>query len=139
MKGFLSRHGVWITTPVLALALFGAWDVYVEAFNVSPMILPRPSQVARGVVQLMADPRTLGHTLVTLYETLAGFLIAVVVGVGLGVALGKFRWLERTLNPFIIALQVMPKVALVPIFIVWFGFGSGSKIVMAAVLAFFPS
>jgi NitT/TauT family transport system permease protein len=138
MKRFLLRHAVWISTPILALALVAAWDVYVESFNISPMILPTPPQVARGVVQLMADPRTLGHAWVTLYETLSGFGIAVIVGVGLGVVLGKVRWLERTFNPFIIALQVMPKVALVPIFIVWFGFGSGSKIVMAAVLAFFP-
>ncbi len=138
MKRFLLRHAVWISTPILALALVAVWEAYVEAFNISPMILPTPLQVARGVVQLMADPRTLGHTWVTLYETLSGFGIAVIVGVGLGVVLGKVRWLERTFNPFIIALQVMPKVALVPIFIVWFGFGSGSKIVMAAVLAFFP-
>lgn len=138
MKRFFLRHGVWISTPILALLLFAAWDAYVEAFAISPMILPTPLQVARGIVQLMADPRTLGHVWVTLYETLSGFFIAVIVGVGLGVPLGKFRWLERTFNPFIIALQVMPKVALVPIFIVWFGFGSGSKIVMAAVLAFFP-
>jgi NitT/TauT family transport system permease protein len=86
----------------------------------------------------MADPRTLVHVWVTLYETLVGFAIALLVGLGLGVMLGKVRWLERTLNPFIVALQVMPKVALVPIFIVWCGFGPVSKIVMAAVLAFFP-
>ena len=138
MKRFLARYGVWLSTPALALLFFAGWDAYVAAFAISPMILPTPWQVARGIGQLLADPRTLGHAAVTLYETLAGFAIAVVVGVGLGVLLGKSRWLERTVNPFIIALQVMPKVALVPIFIVWFGFGSASKIVMAAVLAFFP-
>ena len=52
--------------------------------------------------------------------------------------LGKIPWLERTVNPFIIATQVVPKVALVPLFILWFGFGSESKIVIATVLAFFP-
>jgi len=138
MKRFLVRHAAWISTPILAFALVAVWDAYVETFGISPMILPTPLQVARGVFQLMSDPRTLGHAWVTLYETLSGFGIAVIVGVGLGVMLGKVQWLERSINPFIIALQVMPKVALVPIFIVWFGFGSGSKIVMAAVLAFFP-
>ncbi len=138
MKRYLQHHVVWFSTPLLALVLFAAWDAYVEIFKISPLILPTPLQVARGIVRLMADPRTLTHVWVTLYETLAGFGIAVLVGVGLGVALGKVRWLEQTLNPFIVALQVMPKVALVPIFIVWCGFGPVSKIVMAAVLAFFP-
>jgi len=138
MKGVLGRHIVVITTPILALALIAIWYGYVELFDVSPMILPTPLQVLHGIVKLMADPRTLAHAWVTLYETLSGFGIAVIVGGGLGVLLGKARWLEQTLNPFVVALQVMPKVALVPIFIVWFGFGPISKIVMAAVLAFFP-
>jgi len=138
MRRFLRGHIAWITTPSLAAALLAAWQAYVDRFNVSPLILPAPLQVGRAIVRLMADPRTLMHVWVTLYETLAGFGLAVLLGVGLGVVLGKVRWLERTLNPFIVALQVMPKVALVPIFIVWCGFGPVSKIVMAAVLAFFP-
>lgn len=138
MNTFWRRHIVWISTPLLALAIFVAWQAYVEIFKISPLILPTPLQVAHGIIRLMADPRTLIHVWVTLYETLIGFAIAVLIGVGLGVMLGKVRWLERTLNPFIVALQVMPKVALVPIFIVWCGFGPVSKIVMAAVLAFFP-
>ncbi|MFX8516177.1 ABC transporter permease subunit, partial [Acinetobacter baumannii] len=61
-----------------------------------------------------------------------------VFGVGLGALLAKVPLLERVLSPFIIATQVVPKVALIPLFILWFGFGPTSKIVVAAVLAFFP-
>jgi NitT/TauT family transport system permease protein len=62
----------------------------------------------------------------------------VVIGVGLGVIIARVRWLELTLNPFIVATQVIPKVALVPLFVLWFGFGIVSKVIVAAVLAFFP-
>jgi NitT/TauT family transport system permease protein len=58
--------------------------------------------------------------------------------VGMGAVLGRIRWLERALRPVIVASQVVPKVALVPLFIVWFGFGMTSKIVIVAILAFFP-
>jgi len=137
-RKFLARHAAWITTPTLFVVLILIWDAYVVRFQVSPLILPRPGQVWTALLIMLQDPRTLGHAWITLYETLAGFGIAVAVGIVLGALLGKVAWLERTLNPFIVALQVMPKVALVPLFIVWFGFGPTSKVVMAAVLAFFP-
>lgn len=135
---FIRRNANWIATPLLLVLLVWLWDLYVRSFDVSPLVLPRPGLVWDSTKVLLADPRTLQHVWITLYETLAGFAIAIVVGVGLGAVLGKARWLERTLNPFIIGLQVMPKIALVPLFIIWFGFGPTSKIVMAAVLAFFP-
>ena len=73
-----------------------------------------------------------------MYATLLGFAWALAVGVPLGITIGRRRWLEATLNPFIVATQVVPKVALVPLFVVWFGFGVTSKVIIAAVLAFFP-
>ena len=87
---------------------------------------------------MLSDPRAWHHTMMTAYATLSGFACALVIGVGLGVIIGRFRWLEQTLNPFIVATQVVPKVAFVPLFIVWFGFGLTSKVIVAAVLAFFP-
>lgn len=135
---FLRRNVSIVATPLLLVALIWLWDFYVRSFDVSPLILPRPHLVWASVVDLLKSPRTLQHIWITIYETLVGFAIAIVVGVGLGALLGKIRWLERTLNPFIVGLQVMPKISLVPLFIIWFGFGPTSKIVMAAVLAFFP-
>jgi NitT/TauT family transport system permease protein len=135
---FFRRYANWVATPLLLLLALWLWDWYVNTFGVSPLVLPRPAQVWDSAKALLSDPKTLPHVWATLYETLLGFAIAIVVGVGLGAVLGKTRWLERTLNPFIVGLQVMPKIALVPLFIIWFGFGPTSKIVMAAVLAFFP-
>ena len=88
--------------------------------------------------ELVSSPGFWGHVQTTLTETLVGFAIALVAGVAIGAVLGRIVWLERALRPVIVASQVVPKVALVPLFIVWFGFGSTSKIVIAALLAFFP-
>ena len=74
----------------------------------------------------------------SLLETLVGFAIAVATGIAVGAILGRIFWLELMLRPIIVALQVVPKVALIPIFIILFGFGVASKIVTAAILAFFP-
>ena len=75
---------------------------------------------------------------VTLTETLVGFAIALVLGIGLGTLLGRVAWLEQALRPVIVASQVVPKVALIPLFIIWFGFGITSKIIIVALLSFFP-
>ncbi|MDH7797614.1 MULTISPECIES: ABC transporter permease [unclassified Beijerinckia] len=128
----------WITTPLLLILLIGIWHFYVAATNLSPFILPAPAKVWDAWIDMLMSPRAWSHTLQTVYVTVVGFLWALVIGVGLGVLLGRSRWLELTLNPFIVATQVIPKVALLPLFIVWFGFGSTPKVIVAAVLAFFP-
>lgn len=134
----MSRSASWLITPLLLAGIVLVWEAYVRAFNVSSFILPPPLEVWKATVVLMQDPRTYWHIWITLLETVAGFAIAVVVGIVFGGLLGKIQTLERTLNPLIVGLQVMPKVALIPLFIVWFGFGVTSKIVLAAVIAFFP-
>lgn len=128
----------WFATPLIVILVIALWEFYVVAFAVSPFILPRPDAVATALWELLLDPRTYWHIWVTLFETVAGFAIAVFVGILFGGFLGKIRWLEQTLSPLIVGLQVMPKVALIPLFIVWFGFGITSKVVLAAVIAFFP-
>ena len=128
----------WITTPALLLAFVLAWHVYVSATNVSAFILPAPADVWSSWLELLGSPRAGAHTGWTVYATVFGFGCALVIGVGLGVVIGRVPWLEATLNPFIVATQVVPKVALVPLFVVWFGFGVTSKVIIAAVLAFFP-
>jgi len=134
----MNKHASWIATPLILIAIVAIWEAYVRVFDVSPFVLPPPGAVWDSIVILLSEQKTYWNLWVTLYETVAGFVIAVFIGILLGAFLGKIRWLERTLNPLIVGLQVMPKVALIPLFIVWFGFGMTSKIVLAAVLAFFP-
>jgi NitT/TauT family transport system permease protein len=128
----------WITTPVLVVLLISVWHFYIAATKLSSFILPTPYAVWESWVGLLYSYRAWSNTLSTIYVTLLGFAWALVIGVGLGVLLGRIRWLELTLNPFVVATQVIPKVALLPLFIVWFGFGATSKVIVAAVLAFFP-
>jgi NitT/TauT family transport system permease protein len=128
----------WITTPILLAALVLIWDSYVRFSGISPLILPRPGAVWSAWLEMLRDPRAWHHTWMTVYATLTGFTYATVIGVVLGVLIARIRWLEQTLNPFIVATQVIPKVALVPLFVLWFGFGITSKVIVAAVLAFFP-
>lgn len=128
----------WITTPLLIGALILLWDTYVRMAGVSPLILPRPGAVWQAWVEMLGDRRAWHHTWMTVYATLTGFAYAATIGIVLGVLIARARWLELTLNPFIVATQVIPKVALVPLFVLWFGFGITSKVIVAAVLSFFP-
>jgi len=129
----------WISTPVLLIALVGVWKICTSVFAISRFVLPPPEEVAVTLAGLVREPEVwLVHTRVTVTETVVGFAIALVTGVVAGAVLGRMFWLERALRPAVVALQVIPKVALVPLFVVWFGFGITSKIVIAAILAFFP-
>ena len=128
----------WITTPLLVLVLLFVWNLYVRLSGITGFILPAPGDVWDAYLDEIGKPTLWQHSWFTLYETVVGFVWAVVIGVGLGVLIGRWRWLETTMKPFVVATQVVPKVALVPLFVVWFGFGPTSKVLLAATLAFFP-
>jgi NitT/TauT family transport system permease protein len=128
----------WISTLLVLILVVIVWKLIIVVFDVSEFVLPQPEDVAAGMVDVVKTDGFWGHVRTTLVETLVGFGIALVLGVALGAVLGRIAWLERALRPVIVASQVVPKVALIPLFIVWFGFGVTSKIVIAAMLAFFP-
>jgi NitT/TauT family transport system permease protein len=128
----------WLATPLVLAIFFVAWDLFVRAYDISELVLPPPMTVLASLVDVAGDPETWNHAEVTATETIGGFLIALVSGVLVGVLLGKVPWLERSLRPLIVAMQVVPKVALIPLFVIWFGFGMTSKVIMSAMLAFFP-
>ncbi|MCW2238945.1 ABC transporter permease [Azospirillum canadense] len=128
----------WVATPcLLALAVLG-WDAFVAARNVSPFILPAPRPVLGEWIALLRDARAWGHTGMTAAATIAGFLLAAVFGVSAGILLSLSKTLERIAKPFVVAFQVFPKVALIPLFVVWMGFGPGPKVLTAAILPFYP-
>jgi NitT/TauT family transport system permease protein len=128
----------WAGSLILLFVFLIGWEAYVRVFDVSRLVLPPPSDVMVSWVEFLTSPSGWYHTGITAWETLLGFVLATILGVGLGVLLGKMPRLEKILNPFVIATQVVPKVALVPLFVVWFGFGITSKVVIATILAFFP-
>jgi len=129
----------WISTPVLLVVIIGLWKLSTVVFDISRFVLPAPEEVAATLWSLLGQSDVwLVHARITLVETVAGFLIALVTGVLAGAVLGRVFWLELAVRPVVVALQVIPKVALIPLFVIWFGFGLTSKIVIAAILAFFP-
>ncbi|HUF74112.1 MAG TPA: ABC transporter permease [Gammaproteobacteria bacterium] len=129
----------WISTPLLLLAIFAIWKLYTTVSGISEFVIPTPEAAWASLVDLVLERETWTvHVWITLFETLVGFAIAVVTGVAVGAVLGRIYWLELALRPIIVALQVIPKVALIPIFVILFGFGVTSKVIIAAILAFFP-
>jgi NitT/TauT family transport system permease protein len=138
MRKIWRRVARELPAPALFVVFLAAWQLYVTKAHISPFILPSPVRVVEALGELLARRSTWWHVWVTVEQTALGFLVACALGVALGVLVGKAPWLERTLNPFVVASQVVPKVALAPLFIVWFGFGDAPKVIIAAVLAFFP-
>jgi NitT/TauT family transport system permease protein len=106
--------------------------------RVPEFLVPAPSAIGRALVAGLTSRLYLDHFGVTLYESLLGFLIAAAAGIACGTVIAQFRVVERTLYPYLVALQTLPKIAIAPLLIVWLGFGLTSKVVIAALVAFFP-
>jgi NitT/TauT family transport system permease protein len=128
----------FVSTIVALIVTVVIWKLVIAVFDVSPFVLPQPEDVIGGMGDLIRSDGFWSDVRVTLIETLVGFGIALVLGIVLGTLLGRVVWLEQALRPVIVASQVVPKVALIPLFIIWFGFGITSKIIIVALLAFFP-
>ena len=123
--------------PIASLMLLLAvWQGLVTAFEIKPFILPSPELVFRLILDRYDV--LFRHTLVTSYETAAGFLLSVLIGISTAALLVAWRPVERLLYPLLVASQTVPKVAIAPLFIVWLGFGFLPKIIIAFLVAFFP-
>jgi len=122
-----------------ALMLFGvliAWEIAVRLARVPVYLLPPPSVIALRILQ---DWRLiLAQTWVTSAEVLMGFGLSIAISIPLAAMLFQWRWLEETLYPLLVASQTMPKVAVAPLLVVWFGFGLAPKILIAFLICFFP-
>lgn len=120
----------------LAVALLLLWQLTTTLFQINPYILPSPIAILNTLVSSLDF--LMGHMLVTLQETLLGFILAGVVGVGLAMLLSHFRWLRESSYPILLFVQTTPKVALAPVLLVWFGYGLLPKLAMTFLSAFFP-
>jgi len=132
-----NARNVGITLLIFAATL-GAWEAVVRAFAIPLFILPPPSQVALALYRGIASGVYLDHLGYTLMETLLGFIVGSLLGFFLGTAVAMNRWVEFFLYPYIVMFQSLPKVALAPLIVVWFGLGLVSKVINAALVAFFP-
>jgi NitT/TauT family transport system permease protein len=127
-------QGILATLGVLA-GLLLLWEVAVRVLAPPPILLPAPSAIA---VELADAPRYfLRHAAFTLWTTLAGFALSVVLGVALAVAIVASRWADRVVTTILVVLNSLPKVALAPLFVIWMGTGAEPKIAIAVMLAIF--
>ena len=123
------------TIAILAAVLL-AWEAVVRLWQVPAYMMPGPSAV---LIRLVSDPGFFGREgLVTLLEALAGLGVGGLLALGAGLLMARWRWLERALLPVAIVAKVTPVVVVAPLFVLWFGFGAWPRVLIAALLAFFP-
>jgi NitT/TauT family transport system permease protein len=118
------------------VGFFVLWEVLCLASGISDLVLPRPSQVAQVLFEKM--PLLWPHTAQTLYTTLAGFVLGVAAGVVIGVAIGSSKLAYDVTYPLLVGFSSIPKVAVVPLFVVWFGAGTVPAVLTSMVISIFP-
>lgn len=130
---WLQEYGYTILAIIVGLVL---WELLVVIAEIKEYILPAPSVVARELVDQATN--IFNHSLVTAWEIILGFLLSVLVGIPLGMGIYYFKFLDRIFYPFLVASQTIPKIAIAPLLVIWFGFGLAPKIIVSFLIAFFP-
>jgi NitT/TauT family transport system permease protein len=131
-----SRVPSWLLPALTIAGLVIVWEIASRATALPAFILPAPSSiVAMGVEWRKHIP---GHFAVTLYETLVGFALSIVVAVPIAVLIVSSRFLSNTIYPLLLVLQSVPKVAIAPLLLIWVGYGELPKILVVFLVCFFP-
>lgn len=122
----------------LAVAVIAVWEISCRVFGISSLILPSPSAIVERLIDLAVSGVIWPHLWVTLYEIVAGFVSGAVSGLVVGAMISLIPAVERLVYPYLVALQTLPKIAIAPLFVIWFGYGLTSKVVITALVCFFP-
>jgi NitT/TauT family transport system permease protein len=139
-KGAMTRLIGWVSQSWMFIAFFIGfflfWEFSIGFFNVPLYILTPPSMI---VTKAWADlPRLFAYTYVTGLETILGYMVAIVIALPLGLAIAFSSVLRRTIYPFFVTIEMVPKIAFAPIFISWLGFGLLPKVIIVFLVCFFP-
>lgn len=116
----------------------GGWELLVHLLRVPSYVVPPPSEIVKALYRGFSSGLYPRHLWFTVYATLMGFFIGSIIGIILGALIASFRHVEMLIYPYIIMFKSMPKVALAPLFTLWFGLGITSKIVSSSIICFFP-
>lgn len=127
-----------LAPPLALLIAIALWEAVARLSDLPAFILPPPSDVIERMRTALADGTLLRHTLATLSEVVVGLALGLTVAMVLGYAVGKSSVLERVLSPYIVASQSIPIVAIAPLLVIWFGPGRLSKVLICALIVFFP-
>lgn len=121
---------------VSAVVLVVVWHLWARTN--SPLILPEPGPVLDRLLDYVGSGRANPHIWITVQEIVLGFALGGLAGIGLGTLASEFGIARRVIMPYVIVTQALPKFALAPILVIWFGFGMTPKVIIAALIAFFP-
>jgi NitT/TauT family transport system permease protein len=125
-----------IASAALIIGFFVAWELLCRMFGIKDIVLPRPSEIL--ITLWIRLPAIMPHAAQTLYATLVGFALGIVFGVLLGALVGSSRLAYDVAYPLLIGFSSIPKVAVVPIFVLWFGAGTVPAVLTAMILCIFP-
>ncbi len=126
-----------VLLPLATIAIvLGAWEAAVRVYRLPPALLPAPSAVAQRLSETW--PFLLGQAVPTTLETVCGFAAALALGIALAVLVSASKLAREALYPNVVFFQLIPKIALAPLFIVWLGIGSASRLTFSVFIAFFP-
>ncbi len=131
------RNGV-ISSAVLLVVILAAWEWGPAAMGVPAYIIPPVSDVVREFMIMQETEKLLMHSSITAAEVVAGFVLGSLLGMVVGYILGMSPATELVLSPYILALQIAPKVAFAPLFVMWFGYTVYPKVLVAILIVFFP-
>ena len=132
----MKRKLTWIPSIFFVIVVLIVWDVLVKINDVPSWLLPSPSEIFKAMLD---NARILtSHTITTLIEVILGFVIALFVGLLLSSAITLSSTIEKSFYPFIIASQTIPVIVIAPMLLVWVGYGLMPKIIVVALISFFP-
>lgn len=127
-----------LMAAALLLVLLAAWELAVRQAGISALVLPAPSAVAAALWTGLQSGYFWPHLRATLWSLLLGLGSGSLAGLLMGMLLAESPLLERVLKPYVVVSQVVPKLALAPLFVLWFGFGMASTVLITALICFFP-
>ena len=144
LGGVLARNWQYVVSPLIFIVLIVIWQATVDLLHIPIYILPSPSKIFYALLNGLSFDNMWGaqqfyiHIAITTYEAALGFVIGVIAGVAMGGIIAQSPTLDSIIKPYVMGFQSLPKVAVAPLIVLWFGFGLESKVVLVALLVFFP-
>jgi NitT/TauT family transport system permease protein len=136
--GLPSRSSILLASLAFGMVFLLVWQFLPPALGVPSFIIPTVSDLARELVRMVARENLLVHVFSTVTIAVAGFVIGSLLGAAMGYILGMSVLIEKVLSPYLLGLQIAPKVAFAPLFIMWLGYNSWPKLIVTILVVFFP-
>lgn len=134
----LNKFPTWVWSVIVLIVFLAVWEIAPRLFNVPEFVLPGPMKVWEEGIRIWPAENMWRHSGITALEVVVGFILGSLLGAMIGYALGFSPRVEAILSPYLLALQIAPKVAFAPLFVMWLGYTVYPKILVAVLIVFFP-